>query len=82
MHKHRLRVTAIHGKGDLAQLKHVGSAGILRTAARFGPAMLRMGLMARQLTAPFAETVDRVVTDPWLRRFLDLECFVLRYALH
>ena len=55
-------------------------AGILRTMLRFGPALARMGLLAGRLTAPFAKVVDRCVTDPWLRRFLDLECFVLRRA--
>ena len=47
---------------------------------RFGPALARMGLLAGRLTAPFSKVVDRCVTDPWLRRFLDLECFVLRRA--
>ena len=48
------------------------------TAARLGPGLLKTGLQAPNLTAPFAKIVDRVVTDPWLRRLLDLECFVLR----
>lgn len=58
----------------------VRRAGILRTMLRFGPALARMGLLAGRLTAPFSKVVDRCVTDPWLRRFLDLECFVLRRA--
>ena len=45
---------------------------------RFGPSLARVGLLAGKLTAPFAKVVDRCVTDPWLRRFMDLECFVLR----
>ena len=48
---------------------------------RFGPALARVGLLAGRLTAPFSKVVDRCVTDPWLRRFLDLECFVLRRAV-
>ncbi|GFH30802.1 carotene isomerase, partial [Haematococcus lacustris] len=48
------------------------------TSARFmGPEMLQMGLVASQLTGSFGAVVDRVVTNPWLRSFLDLECFVL-----
>ncbi|GFH10008.1 predicted protein [Haematococcus lacustris] len=42
-----------------------------------GPEMLQMGLVASQLTGSFGAVVDRVVTNPWLRSFLDLECFVL-----
>lgn len=33
--------------------------------------------MAGTLTGPFSAVVDKVVTNPWLRKFLDLECFVL-----
>ena len=43
----------------------------------FGPSLAKSGLVAPKLTAPFARIVDRVVTNPWLRQFLDLECFVL-----
>lgn len=56
-------------------------AGILRTMLRFGPSLARMGLLAGRLTVPFSKVVDRCVSDPWLRRFLDLECFVLRRAM-
>ena len=48
--------------------------------ARFGPKLALTGLQAPKLTAPFAKVVDPVVTNPWLRSFLDLECFVLRHA--
>lgn len=51
--------------------------GVVLTAARFGPQLAMTGLLAGTLTAPFARVVDRVVTDPWLRKFIDLECFVL-----
>ena len=51
--------------------------GVLLTAARLGPALLKTALLAGQLTAPISTLVDRVVTDPWLRNYLDLECFVL-----
>lgn len=51
--------------------------GVVLTAARFGPALLKTAFMVGDLTGPFSNLVDRVVTDPWLRNFLDLECFVL-----
>ena len=46
----------------------------------FGPSLAQTGLVAPKLTAPFSRVVDRVVTSPWLRSFIDLECFVLRWA--
>ncbi|KAK9805482.1 hypothetical protein WJX72_000755 [[Myrmecia] bisecta] len=51
--------------------------GVILTAARFGPSLARTGLMAGTLTAPFSKVVDKVVTNKWLRQFIDLECFVL-----
>ena len=51
--------------------------GIILTAMQFGPALLSTGLYANQLTGPFGAIVDQVVDDPWLKNFLDLECFVL-----
>ncbi len=54
------------------------NAGVVLTMLRFfGPSLAKSGLVAPKLTAPFAKIVDRVVTNTWLRRFLDLECFVL-----
>ena len=40
----------------------------------FGPGLLGAGLVAPRLTGPFSRVVDRVVTHPWLRAFIDLEC--------
>ena len=54
------------------------AAGVVLSMLRFGPKLALTGLQAPTLTAPFAKVVDQVVTDPWLRKFLDLECFVLR----
>jgi phytoene dehydrogenase-like protein len=51
--------------------------GIVLTAARFGPALLKTAFLVNDLTGPFSNIVDRHVTDPWLRNFIDLECFVL-----
>ncbi|KXZ49671.1 hypothetical protein GPECTOR_20g528 [Gonium pectorale] len=51
-----------------------GDPGVVLTAARFmGPEMLAMGGVAPLLTGPFSALVDRHVTHPWLRAFLDLE---------
>lgn len=54
-----------------------GDPGILLTAGRYGPGLLQAGLVANKLTGPFSAVVDEVVTSPWLRGFLDLECFIL-----
>ncbi|KAG2438241.1 hypothetical protein HYH02_010942 [Chlamydomonas schloesseri] len=55
-----------------------GDLGVALTGARFlGPEMMGMGLIAPLLTGPFSALVDKHVTHPWLRAFLDLECFVL-----
>ncbi|KAL4858930.1 Prolycopene isomerase [Chlorella vulgaris] len=55
-----------------------GDLGIAMTAgARYGPGLIKAGLVANQLTGPFSAVVDQVVTDPWLKTFLDLECFIL-----
>ncbi|KAL4428462.1 hypothetical protein ABPG75_002551 [Micractinium tetrahymenae] len=54
-----------------------GDPGIVLTAGRYGPGLLQAGLVANKLTGPFSAVVDEVVTDPWLRGFLDLECFIL-----
>lgn len=51
--------------------------GIILAAARFGPGLLRTAFQVKDLTGPFSNVVDKIVTDPWLRKFIDLECFVL-----
>ena len=55
-------------------------AGIALTMLRHLPALAKAGLVARDLTAPFARIVDQEVTNPWLRSLMDLECFVLRWG--
>ena len=53
-----------------------GDLGVILSCARFGPQMLRAGLVANKLTAPFGKLVESAgVTDPWLLAWLDLECF-------
>ncbi|GIM08727.1 hypothetical protein Vretimale_12721 [Volvox reticuliferus] len=55
-----------------------GDLGLALTAARFlGPEMLGTAFIAPLLVGPFSALVDKHVTHPWLRAFLDLECFVL-----
>ena len=56
-------------------------AGIALTMLRHLPSLAKAGLVARDLTAPFARIVDQEVTNPWLRSLMDLECFVLRWGL-
>ena len=52
--------------------------GVVATAARFGPGLLRAGLVAKTLTSPFGALLSSCgVTDPFLTAWLDLECFVL-----
>lgn len=50
----------------------MGLVGLL-----FGPSLLKTGLLASTLTGPFSKLVDKHVSDPWLRKWLDLECYVL-----
>lgn len=54
------------------------ASGAALTLGRHLPALAKSGLVARDLTAPFSNTVNKVVTNPWLKKLLDLECFVLR----
>ena len=63
---------------DIISQVMYSNAGVVLSMLRFGPKLALTGLQAPTLTAPFAKVVDQVVTDPWLRKFLDLECFVLR----
>eukprot|EP01025_Chloroclados_australasicus_P031419 TRINITY_DN31773_c0_g1_i10.p1 TRINITY_DN31773_c0_g1~~TRINITY_DN31773_c0_g1_i10.p1 ORF type:complete len:384 (-),score=37.53 TRINITY_DN31773_c0_g1_i10:275-1426(-) len=51
--------------------------GVILTLGKFGPQLAFTGLQAPKLTGPFGNIVDRVVTNKWLRNFIDLECFVL-----
>ncbi|KAL3676002.1 hypothetical protein R1sor_025950 [Riccia sorocarpa] len=50
---------------------------VLLTAAKFLPGMLPYLPYTGDLLAPFSKMVDQVVKDPFLRRLIDLECFVL-----
>ena len=55
-----------------------GDLGVVLTGARMGPGLLSTAFMASTLTAPFSQLLDKAgVTIAWLRKFMDLECFVL-----
>jgi phytoene dehydrogenase-like protein len=51
--------------------------GGLLTTAPFIPALLQQAIRLPQLTAPFSRITDNVVTDPFIRNWLDLLCFML-----
>lgn len=51
--------------------------GILRTLAPFLPELLRQGPTLMRLNGPFSQIMDQVVTDPFVRNWLDLLCFLL-----
>ncbi|NET47834.1 MAG: NAD(P)/FAD-dependent oxidoreductase [Merismopedia sp. SIO2A8] len=51
--------------------------GVVRTMAPFLPQMVRQLPRIAQLTGPFSQLMDGVVTDPFIRNWLDLLCFLL-----
>lgn len=51
--------------------------GVLLTVGRFLPRLLPNIASVGSLLAPFSDMVDKVVKDPFLRKLIDLECFVL-----
>jgi phytoene dehydrogenase-like protein len=53
---------------DWAALASIGS---------FFPALLRQAPSYRLLTGAFSRVMDRVITDPFIRNWLDLLCFLL-----
>ena len=52
-------------------------AGAALTMARSVPGFMRLGKRARDLNVSFKHVVDRHVTDAFVRRLIDLECFML-----
>ena len=51
--------------------------GAVRTLGPFAPKLLpHVGRMG-QLSGPFAQVIARVITDPFIQRWLDLLCFLL-----
>ncbi|MFE4106549.1 phytoene desaturase family protein [Almyronema epifaneia] len=51
--------------------------GALLTIGRFAPALLRHGSKALKLTGAFAPLMNSVISDPFLRNWLNLLCFLL-----
>ncbi|MBD0268360.1 MAG: FAD-dependent oxidoreductase, partial [Cyanobacteria bacterium Co-bin8] len=50
---------------------------VLSTVAPFAPKLLRHAPSLGQLNGPFSRVMDRVITDEFLRNWLDLLCFLL-----
>jgi phytoene dehydrogenase-like protein len=51
--------------------------GAILTLAPFGPALLQQAASLSKLTGPFSNIMDKVVSDPFIRNWLDLLCFML-----
>jgi carotene isomerase len=51
--------------------------GALLTMAPFAPALLQQATRLTKLTGPFSQIMDGVVSDPFIRNWLDLLCFML-----
>jgi len=59
-------------------------AGMALTMARYGGGLWESGLIQSAglgalslLEGPFSDLVDEIVTDPFLKKMIDLECFVI-----
>lgn len=51
--------------------------GAVRTAAPFAPQLLKHMANTPKLTGPFSRIMDSVITDPFIRNWLDMLCFLL-----
>ncbi|MEM6351781.1 MAG: NAD(P)/FAD-dependent oxidoreductase [Cyanobacteria bacterium P01_D01_bin.14] len=51
--------------------------GALQTVGRFAPTLLTQGLQMSRLSGPFSRIMDGVVSDPFVRNWLDMLCFLL-----
>ncbi len=51
--------------------------GALRTAGPFAPQLLKHMTNTPKLTGPFSRIMDEVITDPFIRNWLDMLCFLL-----
>ncbi|MBW2314095.1 MAG: FAD-dependent oxidoreductase [Deltaproteobacteria bacterium] len=65
------------GVADLPMAAMRADAGALLTLGRYARGMLRNLSGARELQNSFAWLVDQEITDPFLRRLCDFECFGL-----
>ncbi|MGB3294385.1 MAG: NAD(P)/FAD-dependent oxidoreductase [Phormidesmis sp.] len=51
--------------------------GALLTAGPLAPQLLKHAAHTPQLTGPFSRIMDEVITDPFIRNWLDMLCFLL-----
>ena len=51
--------------------------GALLTVGKFAPSMLQHAANVVKLTGSFAQVIDGVITDPFIRNWLELLCFLL-----
>ena len=51
--------------------------GALRTVGPFAPQLLKHAASAPKLAGPFSRVMDSVITDPFIRNWLDMLCFLL-----
>ena len=51
--------------------------GVAVTMGRFAPSLARHAANVIKLTGPFTQLMDGVITDPFIRNWLDLICFLL-----
>ncbi|MEO0828060.1 MAG: NAD(P)/FAD-dependent oxidoreductase [Cyanobacteria bacterium J06642_9] len=51
--------------------------GAVNTMGRYAPALLKQAGRVRELTGSFSQILDRTVSDPFIRNWMDLLCFLL-----
>ncbi|MBF2066282.1 MAG: NAD(P)/FAD-dependent oxidoreductase [Calothrix sp. C42_A2020_038] len=51
--------------------------GAVRTVGKFAPKMLRHARNINKLTGPFSQIMNQTVSDPFIRNWLNLLCFLL-----
>jgi len=51
--------------------------GAARTVGRFLPSLWQHGPMLGKITGAFSKTIDGTITDPFIRNWIDLLCFLL-----
>ena len=51
--------------------------GALKTAGKFAPSLIKHFFNVSKLTGPFSSIMDGVVSDPFIRNWLNMLCFLL-----
>jgi phytoene dehydrogenase-like protein len=51
--------------------------GALRTAGPFMPKLMMQASRTAQLTGPFSKVIQPIISDPFIRNWLDMLCFLL-----